>query len=314
MTISYTAPLSQAIARMKAMLFRKPFVIETWFVLGLSAWLADILTSAGGGGSSWKSDKHELAGYSEKVGAWLANPTVLIIIATVLIMIALTLLVISWVSARANFVFLDNVVRGRAAFVEPWKRLGRLGKSLFLFNAGLSFAWLVPIGAIAWPLSGSLRSFVTGHGFTAPNIGTVVLGAAVAVLAMLAIAIVTALMSAFVVPLMYRHDETALQAWARFWPLFSSRAGDFGAFVAFEWILWIGVLLALAIAGVITCCIGLALMAIPYVGSVLLLPVTVSARAFGPEFLRQFGPEWDVFAGVAAAEPPMGSGATPISQ
>jgi hypothetical protein len=304
--------LSQAIARMKALLFRKPFVIEMWFVLGLSAWLADILSGGAGGGgarSGWKGSRHELAGAADKVGAWLANPTVLMIIAAVLMVFALALLAIAWVSARANFVFLDNVVRGRAAFVEPWKRLGRLGTSLFLWNAALSFAWLVPIGAIAWPFRRSLVSLVTHHEFVMPGIGGIVLGSALAAVAMLAIAVIATLMNAFVVPLMYRYDETAWQAWARFWPLISSRAGDFGAFVAFEWIVWVGVVLALMIAGLLTCCVGLFLMAIPYVGSVLLLPVTVSARAFGPEFLRQFGPEWDVFedAGAAAvAAPGMG--------
>jgi hypothetical protein len=41
-----------------------------------------------------------------------------------------------------------------------------------------------------------------------------------------------------------------------------------------------------------TCCIA----AIPYVGSVILLPVSVTLGAFSLLFLRQFGSDYDVWA------------------
>lgn len=304
MNISYTAPLSRAIGRMKSLLFRRPFEIETWVVIAFSAWLANIFSgTSSGAGSRWKESSRELAGRADHLGDWLANPTILMLIALGLCAFALILLVLAWVSARAEFVFLDNVVNGRPAFMAPWKRFGRLGMSLFLWNAAFSFAWLVPLAAVAWPLAPNVVSALAGNGFGAPDVAGLLLGGFVAMLCMLVIAFVATLMQDFVVPLMYRYDESAMQAWARFRPLLSREASDFGAYVAFNWVVWVAVYLCLIVAGFVTCCIGLVLMAIPYVGALVQLPVYVSGRAFGPEFLRQYGPEWDVFPPAPPAPP-----------
>ena len=53
-TISYTRPLEHSWERMKAVLFRKPFPIESWFVMGFGAWLAELLSGSNGtAGSQW---------------------------------------------------------------------------------------------------------------------------------------------------------------------------------------------------------------------------------------------------------------------
>jgi len=51
----------------------------------------------------------------------------------------------------------------------------------------------------------------------------------------------------------------------------------------------------------VTCCIAGCFLAIPYVGTVLLLPVLVFQRAYSLHFLAQFGPAYDVFPPAAAA-------------
>lgn len=48
-----------------------------------------------------------------------------------------------------------------------------------------------------------------------------------------------------------------------------------------------------------TCC----LTAIPYVGTVVLLPVFVCLRAFSLLFLRQFGPDYDVWPSLPPPPP-----------
>ncbi len=48
----------------------------------------------------------------------------------------------------------------------------------------------------------------------------------------------------------------------------------------------------------LTCCIA----AIPYVGTVILLPVFVLLRSFSLLFLRQFGPDYDVWASFMPPE------------
>ena len=47
-----------------------------------------------------------------------------------------------------------------------------------------------------------------------------------------------------------------------------------------------------------TCCIA----AIPYVGTVILLPIPITLGAFSLLFLRQFGPDYDVWAGFIPPE------------
>jgi hypothetical protein len=66
---------------------------------------------------------------------------------------------------------------------------------------------------------------------------------------------------------------------------------------------WIGLGIASAIAAcaviLATCCIAL----IPYIGTVILLPLVVCLRAFGLRFIRQFGSDYDVWAAMPEAPP-----------
>jgi hypothetical protein len=48
--------------------------------------------------------------------------------------------------------------------------------------------------------------------------------------------------------------------------------------------------LAAVIAGVLTCCIGLLLIILPYVGTVVLLPIPVTYRGFTVALLDQIDP------------------------
>ena len=299
MTISYTRPLEHSWERMKAVLFRKPFPIESWFVMGFGAWLADILTSNNGtAGSQWKTDKHEIGDMASQAADFVANPTMIAVVFAVLVMAGILLLVLAWVSARAKFVFLENVVHGRAAFLDPWRRSGRLGNSLFLWNAVISFAWLLPIAFLLVPMRYAIASYLGGHGWGHVMIGPLTLGIVLALVSALAIFVVCALTDDFVVPLMWKYDESAWVAWSRFRPLLLSRLGDFVAYMLFAVLIALLAGIGVLLAGLLTCCLGLVLMVIPYIGTVVTLPLHFVFRAFGPMFLRQYGPEWDVWSAM----------------
>ncbi|MFN8587407.1 MAG: hypothetical protein U0704_06355 [Candidatus Eisenbacteria bacterium] len=305
MEVSYTAPLRAAWARMKQTLFARPFPIEAWFVIGFSAWLADIFANMGGGfGSSWRDRDLKHLGGVRHVDDWALQPAVLTAFAAVLCLVLVVVLVLSWVSARAQFVFLDNVVHGRAAFTAPWKRSGRLGRSLFLWYAGMSFTWLVPLACVLLPAAPYLRQLAIGASPFEPAAGTVSAGFVAGLLAAVALAVVLTVVYSlndnFVIPLMWKYDEGALAAWRRFGPLLWAHLGDFGAFVVFALLLLVVAFVTVVLGGLLTCCVGLVLAAIPYVGIVLMLPIYFAFRALGPEFLRQYGPEWDVWAPNAA--------------
>ncbi len=294
---------------MRRMLFR-PFHVEAWLVLGLSAFLARMLDSAGsgagwnlGGGSHGRGSGSHAAETALDQLAWLLDhPIVLIGIAVGMLIVCVVLVVLGWVSARAQFVFLENVVLEKPAFLGPWRRHGRLGKSLFLWGAAFSFAWLVPGALVLLPFANTLALLLRGGDFVLPGaLGFASVG--LGVLAMLAIAFVLLLAREFVVPLMWRYEENATEAWRRFGPLFWSHPGEFVAYALFLVVLGIGAAIALVVAGIATCCVGLLLMLIPYLGAVVMLPVHVTGRALGPEFLAQFGPEWDVFPPRAPESP-----------
>jgi len=53
-----------------------------------------------------------------------------------------------------------------------------------------------------------------------------------------------------------------------------------------------GILLFLG--GILTCCIGCILMILPFIGSVVTLPVTVFFRTYSLYFLKQFGSDWEL--------------------
>ena len=62
----------------------------------------------------------------------------------------------------------------------------------------------------------------------------------------------------------------------------------------FIFILGIAVGICIILFAIMTCCIGLLLLIIPYIGAVVLLPVSYTFRALSIEFLAQFGDEFDV--------------------
>jgi hypothetical protein len=65
---------------------------------------------------------------------------------------------------------------------------------------------------------------------------------------------------------------------------------------------WIVLALGSAIVGCIAACATCCIAAIPYVGTVILLPVFVLLRFFSLLFLRQFGPDYDVWANFMPPE------------
>jgi len=114
-------------------------------------------------------------------------------------------------------------------------------------------------------------------------------------LVIVVIAYIAAFLNYFVIPIMYKNRITTNQAWRQFLPLFSKYGGYFILFGLFLLVLYIFTVIAVITAVLLTCCIGLLLLIIPYIGSVVTLPISYTFTALGPEFLVQFGPEYDVF-------------------
>jgi hypothetical protein len=293
MQIAFLEPMSRAWDRMVGLLFR-PFDPARWLVLGFAAWLAGLGGSRAGGSVSRSLDLEDMPGAATLGWPWThswehfwALPFVAL---AILIVLSLAVLVL-WVSSRAKLVWVDDLVTGNAAIVEPWNRLGRLGDSLFVWRLIFALVVIAALAVVAVTLVGPAAlaagtDVLAGMSFAAMFAGgtaAVVLGGAAAV--------VSLLLDSFVVPIMYRYQLSAIEAWRAFLPWLSAFPGQFVLYTL------VALVLAMVFGAVsvvllfVTCCV----VAIPYVGTVLLLPVWVVWRLFSLEFLAQFDPGLDLF-------------------
>ena len=309
-SIAYGRPTSRAFGGMRLILFQ-PFDIGKWFVLGFTAWLAGLLdgggSGGGGGGGGGDDDDGVAVDFDQlrtEAWAWMQDHLELVIaLGAVLVLVVPGIyVVLMWVSSRGKFMFLDNVVHNRAEVRAPWIGFQVQGDSLFLWRLGFGFCALA---AVVLVLGGfAAAGFAAGgHGW----VPVAVVGALVFLGLVVVLLYIATMLEDFVIPLMSRNDLRANDAWRLFIGLHRGSPASFVRYALWKLLLGIGATACIFLAGFATCCIGFLLMAIPYVGAVLLLPVSVFFRLLGPEFLRQFGSEFDLLpAGPDRAGPPWG--------
>ena len=107
----------------------------------------------------------------------------------------------------------------------------------------------------------------------------------------------------FVVPIMFLHDKSALDAWREFWSMLSANKLPFAVYILFQIALAVAIaaiVFAAALTACCLCCCTACLWFVPYINTVVLLPVLVLKLAYSLFYLRQFGPEFDVFAPAVA--------------
>ena len=304
--ISVTRPVGQAWERMKAILFR-PFDAAKWFTIGFCAWLALL----GRRGFNFNFNFHEPRNVSEeqvREAIWRIRDYVvshlywIIPVALLLLAVGLTVWVcLTWLNSRGAFMFLHCVARNRAEVVDPWKQYRREGNSLFGFRLVLtlvSMAVTLPLMIlIAWHL---VRMFLAdawdaGGILRVVGIGLVWIGLAIL------FGLVGKLTNDFAVPLMFRRRLDWRGGWAAVWHLVTAYPGEIILYLLFQIVLAIAIAMVVVAAVVATCCLAGCIMALPYLGTVLLLPVLVFSRSYSLFYLAQFGPDWDAFISV---EPP----------
>jgi hypothetical protein len=102
----------------------------------------------------------------------------------------------------------------------------------------------------------------------------------------------------FIVPIMYRHRMTTTQAWNYFLPILRQNLVQFILYGLLILALIIGLVIGIIVVGFMTCCVGFIFLVIPYINTVVLLPVIYTFRAFSLEFLAQFGEEFNLLSGT----------------
>ena len=210
----------------------------------------------------------------------------------------------AWLSSRGKFMFLHCIATDTAVIKLPWRKYRRHGNSLFLFRiivglVGLLFTAI--LCGIIFLLYLQLRPALSGT--PVPFVLSLVLVFVIAFPIFIALAIFIKFTYDFVVPIMYLHNCTVTAAWKAFRnKIMSTNKGNLLLYLLFQIVINLAIGIIVLAVMLITCCIAACIMAIPYIGTVLLLPILAFKRSYSLFYLRQFGPDYDVFTASAVQE------------
>ena len=319
--ISVVEPVNSAFERVKQMLFR-PFNLAKWFTIGFCAWLASLGESGAqfnsgnyfGNNSSAKPNEELHHYYNQAHDYVLANLYWIIPVAVFLVIFSLVLwLVLLWLNSRGKFMFVHCVALDKAEVSAPWHKFRESANSLFLFRVVLGIAAMIlllpPLAVV-----GLLIFRMISHG--EPNVAAILIIAGLAMLFILfaiIFAIIQKFTADFIVPILFLRGDKCLAAWKEFWGLLRAHAGTFTLYILFQIVIGMAIGVIVLMAVLITCCLAGCLMLLPYIGTVLLLPVLVFKRAYSLYFLQQFGAAYDVFPPASTATPAV-SGLQPLTE
>jgi hypothetical protein len=299
MTISPIEPIGQALNRTIFILF-KPFNIGKWFTLGFCAFLAMLdqcgsnvpnqnWSGSGGGGKGPRPEE-----VVREVLDWIEQNLGLVIVIAVGLFLLFTVVsaLFTWLSSRGKFMFLDGLASNQPRVVLPWKVYRNLGNSLWGFSFTLSmlttlcFFGIVALGGyLAWDdiIAGKFREHA-------------MLGVAVIVglvlLLFITRTVLIAILADFVVPAMYLRNMAVMPAWGVVrTEILNDHMGAVVLFFIMKILLGVVTSVIAGLATCLTCCIT----AIPYLGTVILLPLFVFMRCYALCFIEQFGDQWVIF-------------------
>ena len=291
--IFVTEPISQSIQWTQKMLFR-PFSVGKWCVLGFCAFLAGLAEGGANyrfNGNPFTPGRDPDSKVFQEIGAWISAhlPLVIGIGLAILVLVLALSLVLLWLSSRGHFMFLDGVIHDRAEVVAPWKRFRALGNSLFVFRLVVGFgglAALLLIGLLGWLIA---RPDIAARQFGAAALTAVLLGGALLLITVLVLAVAGLLVRDFVVPIMYRRGLRATEAFGVLWKeILPGHGWTFVLFYLMKFVLGLATVVLILLGTCLTCCIA----GLPYISSVVFLPVFVFFRAYSLYFIEQFGEEW----------------------
>ncbi len=303
MSVSIADAVSQAVTRTVLVTF-KPFDLGKWFVLGFVAFLATL----GLGGFNFPYSQftwHNVPSFENNPLAPLAHPAMALVVvfaaSAVVIVIVLGLLV-AWIKSRAAFMFIDDVVRNSNSelVVRPWKEFRSQGNSLFGFMVIFT---LVSMAIFAFVAGGCALIALPDIQTQTPSIFTliaVLAGCLLMVPIWLVLILIYLCTFNFVVPIMYLRRQGVLAGWREFrTAIVPGHVGALVLFFLLKLALYIATGAIAMFAGCMTCCIGF----LPYLGTVVTLPLYVFHRCYSLCFLQQFGPGYQFFTDTPPAEP-----------
>ncbi len=310
MEIAYIGPLSRGWDRMRTILFR-PFDLGKWFVLGFTVFLAE-LTDLGemmwssssrfrgdGDGNNFREVCNRCF---DSVEGFLAGSIAASLITMIIVGSIFIWILFLWLSSRGHFMYLDNLVHNRSRVTIPWKEFSRQGNSLFLWRIVYTLICLVAIGPLVAFGVISIIPFAVDSVPGEIGVASLIILGTVVFLFIVIATYIDFLLIHIVAPVMYKSGLSSTDAWRKFWPVLKEHMIEFLLYGVFMLILNIGLGMVIVAFGMMTCCFGFLILSIPYLGTVVLLPVIVAFRGLDLEFLAQFGDDFDLVSDFAKTE------------
>ena len=291
--VSVVTPIEASWDAMKRVLF-SPFDLGKWFVFGFSVWLARFL--AGREPSfNFRGNIPMQGGWGDSGGSNIMSGAIAgIALVTVAIVIVVSV-VLLWVRSRGKFMFLDNAVHNRCEIKTPWANFAQHGRSLFLWTLGYTAVVLVTMLALGGGIYfGVIAQCVAAGDFVRSTIPLIIILSLLLVSFIIISCYISRFLEDFVIPIMYKRDMTAVEAWSCFAGIYRANRGRFLGYGLWCVLLEIGAALVGLLFIVCTCCIAI----IPYIGTVILLPIYVMMRFNGLYYLAQYGPDYDIVSGA----------------
>jgi hypothetical protein len=289
--ISVVEPITPAWNHMVRILF-KPFAFKKWLALGFCAFLAQCGEQGGNGFSGFQNQSGSNRVDDAKI--WIENNVGLFvtILAGGILLFLLISLLIAWISSRGKFMLIDGIVKNRGAIKEPWAEYKAEGNSLFLFSLVLGFALLFVLAIIVGLATLIALPDIQNDTFGSGAIAAIVVGGGLLLVYLLGCILLSFFVKVLLVPTMYLKRVGAIEGWKIAWnQLLKGHAWQSILLLLMMFLLAIGAGTVAMFAVCLTCCIA----ALPYVGSVVLLPITVFFVCYALCYIQQFGTEWTFF-------------------
>lgn len=296
MNISVSEPITPAWNHMVRILF-KPFQFKKWLALGFCAFLAQCGEQGGNSSNFWDNQNNQ--GDFQKAIHWIESNVGLFLLYVgigLFAIVAISLLIL-WLSSRGKFMLLDGIVNNRGAIKKPWVEFKTLANSLFGLAiviellAILCFLIIVGIGVLI-----ALPDFQS-ETFSGYGISAIVVTAVLLICYIIACIAIAFFIQVFLVPTMYHKRIRAIEGWKVAWALFYTEHKWSTILFFFMWML-LSIAAGVGAIFVIcaTCCCG----ALPYISSVLLLPISVFFVCYALMYIEQFGDDWKFFPGLCS--------------
>jgi hypothetical protein len=289
----------------------QPFNLSKWFAIGFGAFLAHLGEGGGTGGDyanrTGAGDTRTAAELLDQARTWVAENMTWLVPVSVLAFVLLAGLsvLLVWLSSRGRFIFLHQIVGNSPEIARPWREYGREANALCLLRlaAGLTaWALVAAVVAASWPalIHPLLQAREWRDAFLMPALAT---GLGLGVI-LVTHACFIWFVDAVAVPIQFRRRGGIVPALRAAAALAISRPGAMTAYVLSYALLAIAAFVVVLVVILLTCCTAGCLMAIPYIGTVVTLPLLVFLRSLQLIVLAQFGQEFDVWAECAERPTP----------